>query len=435
MVAFLPPPASPALTAPPPLPRLTVLYPQSTEAGGAIEEYACRLASRLCSKFRVRLVTPAGGRTPTPDPVGVGSDAIVHLPVRELFRGRILLRRDAWKTLHAAVLDSDMVHLHMPFPIVERWVARWTRRVGVPMAITYHAETVADGAWGRTVGRIVTRGYRALSAHPALRSAEAIVASSAGYAGGSPVLARYFAKITVVRKGVDLERLQVDPGVARVASRVEPARGLLPESQPGERRVLFVGTLSERKGLPELLWATALLLKTGLPVRTYIAGWGPAEGRLKRLTASMGLGDRVRFLGPIPDDRLGELYRAADVVTSPCTVRLAPTPVSLEEAVACGTPIVGSALPGNDEALPNDGVHGTLVPAGNVPALAQALRRHLLLPRPHWKLSLRTWDDTARDYAELFDRLRFELRLATALHLPRAPSAAGPALPRAFKVH
>lgn len=416
--------------------RVTVLVPRPPSVGDGAPEYAYRLAALLSARYRMRVVTTSSRGDAANGPLQVGSASVERLPAHELFHHPVL-RREAWTSLRGAVLDADLVHLHMPFPFVERSVARWTRRAGVPLVITYHADADLGDRRGHPVGRTVTAGYRWLSAHPALRAATGIVTDSAGYAEASPVLSRHFAKVTVVRKGIDLDRLHVNAQDGRIAPRAEPGHGLLPDGEPSERRVLFAGVLDDEKGLPELLWATAILLKTGLPLRTYIAGRGPLDARLRRLVATMGLGDRVQFLGAVPDERRGELYRAMDVVTAPCTARLAATPASLEEAVACGTPVVGTSLPGNDEALPNDGVHGSLVPPGSVPALAQALRRLLILPRPHWKVPPRTWHDTAREYADLFDRLQFDARLAAALRLPREPSPVriGHRPARPFKAH
>ncbi|MCI4321714.1 MAG: glycosyltransferase, partial [Thermoplasmata archaeon] len=136
-----------------------------------------------------------------------------------------------------------------------------------------------------------------------------------------------------------------------------------------------------------------------------IAGRGPLLDSLRAEALSRGLGDSVRFLGFVPDSEIGDLYRFADVVCGPSVGTLESSATALEEAAMCGTPVVGSDLPGAAESIPHDGVRGILAPRGNAPAVAAAVRKLLEGGRPSSPVPFRSWDDVAREYEALFAEL------------------------------
>lgn len=138
----------------------------------------------------------------------------------------------------------------------------------------------------------------------------------------------------------------VTPGVAL------PDRVADPEEPP---HVLYVGRLSEEKGVLELLEATA-----GLP--RVIVGDGPLRDRVP---------DAVGF---VPPGELGPYYERAAVVV--CPSRREGYGVVAREAMAHGRPVVASAVGGLLDAV-EDGVTGLLVPPGDTAALRAALERLL----------------------------------------------------------
>ena len=131
-----------------------------------------------------------------------------------------------------------------------------------------------------------------------------------------------------------------------------PAEVGEPEEPP---HVLYVGRLSEEKGVPELLAATA-----GLP--RVIVGDGPLRD---------GIPEAVGFVAP---GALGPFYERAAVVA--CPSRREGYGVVAREAMAHGRPVVAAAVGGLLDAV-EDGVTGLLVPAGDTAALRSALGRLL----------------------------------------------------------
>ena len=381
---------------------LLVIVPLPPTYRGGTEEYAYRLARRISDSMPVRILTTTVDPTPNSPPVDTGSIPIDRLDAREIFQ-RPLVRGSSNAALQAAVEGAALVQLHMPFPFVERRVVQWARAAKVPVVLTYHMDADLGGAGGAPGSGLVTRGYRRFSAHPALRGADRVVSNSLGYAESSPVLSKHLEKVRVIAKGVDLARLGIRGPVP--PGRAEPGTDLLPGSSVEQRRVVFVGRMVPYKGLRVLLEAVAAVAPSFPTLTVYLAGKGPEREGLEARSRELGLTERVRFLGFVPDDRLGELYRSADVVACPSIGRLESTPTTLEEAACVGTPILGSDLPGASESLPNDGVHGLLCPPGDANALGRALERLLGQPRPPPSRRPRTWDDMAAEYLTLFQEL------------------------------
>jgi colanic acid/amylovoran biosynthesis glycosyltransferase len=168
-------------------------------------------------------------------------------------------------------------------------------------------------------------------------------------------------KLVVVHCGVD-------PGVLRPR----------PAQAPGPLTVVCVGTLHEVKGQRHLVEACRLLVEQGIDVRCHVVGSGPDEGDLRRQAAAGGLEDRVVLEGNRTTDEVAALLQQADVLAAPSV----PTrrgkregiPVVLMEAMSCAVPVVASDLSGIPE-LVEDGYSGLLVPPGDAPGLARALRQ------------------------------------------------------------
>jgi glycosyltransferase involved in cell wall biosynthesis len=388
------------------LPRgegIAVIVPLPPSYRGGTEEYAYRLVRRFADRMPVRLLTTTVRWNPEGDLLDVGSATLEFLSGREIFQRPLVVGPAARHRLREAVRASTLVQLHMPFPWVERRVTAWARAAGVPTVLTYHMDAEFGAASTAPGSGAVTRLYRRLSALPAVRACSAVVSNSRGYAEGSPVLSRVLPKVRVVHKGVDPQRLGLGGPIR--SGRAEPGAELLPDSAPDRKRVLFVGRLVPYKGVPVLLEAFARLAARRPDVDLYIAGRGPLRDDLERKAEALGVAPRVHFLGFVPDLRLGELYRSADVIACPSVSRLESTPTSLEEGASCGTPVLGSAFPGTQETVPNDGIRGILVPPGDVAAVVEGLDRLLDQPRPGPPTGLRTWDDTAREYLALFQEL------------------------------
>lgn len=170
-------------------------------------------------------------------------------------------------------------------------------------------------------------------------------------------------RITVIRNGVDLGRFQsVSRDDARRALGL-PADALL---------VGTAGRLVPVKDQQNLLNAFQILAAAGASFTGVLAGDGPLRAGLEAQAASLGIGERVRFLGHQPD--VERVFAALDVFVLPS--RSEGLSNTILEAMASGRPVVATRVGGADE-LVEDGLTGTLVPPGDPDALASAIHRVL----------------------------------------------------------
>ena len=130
----------------------------------------------------------------------------------------------------------------------------------------------------------------------------------------------------------------------------------------------FAGRLTRQKALGLALEALAASGEVSL----VIAGEGDEAPALERRAAELGLGERVRFLGPQPRERVLELFRAADAALLSSSWENFPHTVV--EALAVGTPVLATATGGVSEVVRHER-NGLLVEPGNPAALADAVRR------------------------------------------------------------
>ena len=392
---------------PPAAAPIVTVVPLPPSYRGGTEEYAYRVAARVSRLRPVRVLTTTVRWDPNAPMLDVGRAEVERLPAREILERPVLTSRAARHGLREAVRHAGLLHLHMPFPLVESPVVKAASRARVPSVLTYHMDAMLGGGSPGPLGRAIVHLYRRRSAVPAIAAADVVVSNSWGYAEASPVLSRFLTKVRVIRKGVDprrlgLEKVRANPGPRppAVAEAVAP---------PGRETILFVGRLVAYKGVPVLLRAFARLRARGRDAVLLIAGRGPMEGELRQLARRLGIHDRVAFLGFVPDGQLGDLYRFAGVVVVPSLGMMESSATALEEAATCGTPTVGTELPGAEESIPNDGIRGLLIPPGDDGALAEAIRRMLDAGRPRSPVPLRTWDETVEEYLALYRELGVDL--------------------------
>ena len=176
----------------------------------------------------------------------------------------------------------------------------------------------------------------------------------------------------VIANGIDGERLRARAAAALPALRRELA-GL---GGAGAAPLLVAaGRLTRQKGFDLLLEAMPALLAEHPGLFLCLAGEGPERAALAAQARHLELGDRVRFLGERGD--LAALFAAADLFVLPS--RSEGSPYVLLEAMALGLPVVATAVGDVAEMLGGEAASGApgLVPPGNAPALAAAIRHRL----------------------------------------------------------
>jgi glycosyltransferase involved in cell wall biosynthesis len=176
----------------------------------------------------------------------------------------------------------------------------------------------------------------------------------------------------LIRLGADPARLSVVPcGVDVDAFRPD---GAAEPRTPGRARLVCLGRLVERKGLGDVISALPLLqnaelIVVGGPEAAALAS-DPEARRLLDLARELGVAERVRLRGRVGRDAVPALLRSADAVV--CAPWYEPFGIVPLEAMACGVPVVATAVGGMVDSVVHE-VTGLHVPPRNPPALAAAL--------------------------------------------------------------
>lgn len=214
-----------------------------------------------------------------------------------------------------------------------------------------------------------------------------------------------FIRERLLERGFPPEKLQV----IRFGVDVDIEAGVAPEMPPGY--VLFAGRFVEKKGVTYLIEAVRQLQTEGRELRLVLIGDGPMAGDLKRQAAAL---KDVLFPGWRPNPELRRWMAGAMAVCVPSRTAESGDAEGLPnvviEAMAAGTPVIGSRHAGIGEAVEN-GRTGLLVSPEDPAAIAAALRR--LCDQP--ELRNRLGDNARRVAREHFDARAQSLRLQRTL--------------------
>lgn len=289
----------------------------------------------------------------------------------------------------------DVVHAHFWMSGVAAMQA--ARLTGVPVAQTFHALGVVkrrhQGAADTSPPARITLERRLA------RAADCVIATCRDEVRELAGMDADPRRVRVVPCGVDVARFTPDgPGAGMRAG-----------------RVLAVGRLVPRKGIDDAIRAVARLPGVELTV----AGGPPAPmltadaeaRRLAALARALGVADRVHLAGAVSRDEVAALMRgAAAVVSVPWYEPFGIVPL---EAMACGAPVVASAVGGMLDTVV-DGVTGAHVPPRRPDALADALadllgdaerRRRLGQAGVRRARHRYAWDRVAADTLDVYESL------------------------------
>lgn len=168
------------------------------------------------------------------------------------------------------------------------------------------------------------------------------------------VLSRFTREKIIVQYGIPKKKIRVVPGGVDLKKfHAEFDLG------PAKRSVMFpqnrihlftVRNLVQRMGLENLIQAMRIVCQQMPNVHLVIGGSGMIKSRLETLTRELNLERHIRFDGFIPEERLPVYYRAADLFVLP-TLELEGFGLVTVEALASGTPVVGTPIGGTKEIL------------------------------------------------------------------------------------
>jgi glycogen synthase len=358
---------------------LSSLWPP-TVVGGA-ETYAGRLAAELVARGdEVGVVTlgvegPSVVATVSPRPYRPDEFASQPLPRRAAYHLADLYRPDAARAVRRAIASfrPDVVHSHVIHGLsVSALIA--PSRLGVAHVHTLHdywllcQRSTMVARDGRPCARrcLRCRGFSNTRRAASRRGFPHVVVAP------SEAIAREHADFAPVAEHVRVIRHPVEP----------VARAQRPE---GGARVGYLGQLTPIKGVETLLRAFSALPNSGSAL--VVAGEGPLRSAVAREA-----GERVEYLGWLDDDGRERFFSGIDCLVVPSEWK-EPAPLVVNEAAARGVPVVGSAIGGIPELVPEP-CRELLFRPGDAGDLAAKLARFLADPGryafepPAWG-----WDD------------------------------------------
>ena len=245
----------------------------------------------------------------------------------------------------------DIVNTHWMIP--QGLVAAIAKRsFGFRHVMTVHAADIFSlkryGRFGKMLGRFIIRNTDMVL--PVSTYIRDVIEEVAG-AGFDH---------RIISMGADIERFK-------------PA----PQRQDSTFTYLFVGKIVEKKGLRFLLEAVKELDNDQMRFQLIVVGGGRSKEKMQAHARSLGIADKVRFLGWVNHAGLAQIYNESDVVVVPSVFdhkgETEGMPTVIPEAMACGIPVIASNISGIPDIV-KDGYNGWLTIPGDPMDLAQKMR-------------------------------------------------------------
>jgi glycosyltransferase involved in cell wall biosynthesis len=329
-------------------PRLTVLFLiKHMDIGGG--EYVMRSIIERLDKTRFKPIlaclTIEGrlGKELRADGITVYANLLKHkADLSVLARLRSIIRREGAQLIYMTDYRDVML-----------WGPLAGRLCGVPTILATHS----TDWWGRGP----------------LRSPTLLGKKLLGWHARIVAIADFQRRHMIEREGVSATQIEVIPnGVNASLYRPRngaPHAGAQEVAGPGVT-IGTVAVLRKEKNVGMLFEAVRRLVHDGREINAVIVGDGDQRQTLMSLAQSMGLKSRVRFLGY--RERPAEILPAFDIFTLTSLIEVMP--ISILEAMACGVPVIATAV-GAVAEIVVDGETGYVVPSQDVDALTDRLRR------------------------------------------------------------
>jgi phosphatidyl-myo-inositol alpha-mannosyltransferase len=329
--------------------RIIQVSPYSWDAPGGVQIHIRQLTRHLQARGHDVLVLAPGDSPGVHGHVHIVGHTFSTFANGSEARIAISPRTLATLSREMRAFGPDIVHVHEPFC------------PGIGMKAVLSAPAPVVGTFHSYFSRETTEGRLYTAVAPLLRPIwrrvdRRIAVSQAARHSAKGRLGK--GDVKILPNGIEVDRF---------ASAL-PARDL-----PPGRRLLFVGRLEPRKGLPFAMRAFAQLSTRYPDLSLIVIGDGPERNAVAQLSPSLRA--RVHMLGKVSYEALPTYHRAADIFISPAT-GAESFGIVLVEAMAAGLPIVASDIPGYRE-VARGGRESVLVAPSDATALAAGIARLL----------------------------------------------------------
>jgi len=278
---------------------------------------------------------------------------LIRLP-RQIKFGSMPVSFGLFGTLRRLAKQTDVIHLHMPFPIGD--LACLLSGYKGKIVLWWHSDVVRQKRLLLLYKPVMLR---------MLNRADAIVVATQGHIDGSKYLKPYQNKCHIIPFGVEHS---IEDAADRYIEQRAVRQGDGNKSEPV--RFLFVGRFAYYKGCDVLLEAFAKVKGAQL----IMVGSGEMASQLKARAVELGVAESIVFSGALPEEELNRQYAECDVFVLPSVARSEAFGLVQIEAMAFGKPVINTSLPSG---VPYVSIHeetGLTVEPGNIMQLAEAMQ-------------------------------------------------------------
>ncbi len=238
--------------------------------------------------------------------------------------------------------DSDIVHIHMPFPLAD--IGCLMSGFKGKVILSWHSDIVKQKKLMLLYKPFMNR---------LLKRADKIVVATQGHIDGSDYLKPYVEKCVIIPYGIDLSKYK------------STEKNILKCTYKNSKKILFMGRLVYYKGVEVLIKA----FETVRNCELFIVGSGKLEEELKKNES-----DRVHFLGVLSDKDIQSALNDCDIFVLPSCEKSEAFGIVQMEAMAYGKPVINTNLPTGVPFVSLNGQTGITVPVGDSNSLAKAIQ-------------------------------------------------------------
>lgn len=296
---------------------------------------------------------------------------------------------DIWKIIKKE--RPDVVNAHSPVPFIADVSANLSKRMNIPLVLTYHAGSMKKN----NIFDLVIEFYENTFLNSIINNADKVICFHTDF------IKKYllnYSKLVKVAPGVDTDIFKYDK-----------------TKRPNS--VIYVGKIDKTtswKGLGILIKTLKEITEKNVRVRLNIIGEGNAVNMYKDMVNSYNLQYYVKFIGKLNSKKLALAMQNAKVLVLPSITDAESFGMVLIEAMACGTPVIGSNIGGIPQVIDN-GKNGYLFKPGNTSDLANKIVKLIDNDKLVSKFGLKgrekvekyyTWDLAINRYFQIINELK-----------------------------